>query len=404
MSDELTTLLLAEEVPVDPTAAFADALLDRCLNELRPRRRLGLVVALTFVAALIAAGAATATYFATRESAAPAQPPPAGLTIIRTLPSSNAVSTVAALIDGRLRTVWHCPHHIWCGVLTSMAWSPDGRHLAITLGEIGGRSGYVGLHVIDVASGADHHLGVPRIAHAERTQPLRVLRQQAEASTAHLGCPLPSQVAWSPDSKHLAYTCGDDLARGGAPTAIYIIRRDGSDHRRLETGTTTAYSPTWSADGKRIAFSTEPYPRLTYSCCSDDPVQHLRGRVYSVGLDGSHRVLVARDAASPAYSPNGKAIAFETTCGVRTVAVGAPTFAEPRCRNSQTTGGLSWSPDGSTIAVASLEGVTLLAPDGTVVGNPYTQDARGVYEVAAPAWAPTGAIARQLAPRGRPGY
>jgi dipeptidyl aminopeptidase/acylaminoacyl peptidase len=404
MSDPLTTLLVANEVPIDPPAPFADALLDRCLHELRPRRRRGLVVALALVAALVVAGAATATYFATRDSAAPAPPPPSGLTIIRTLPSSNAVSTIAAVVDGKLRTVWHCPHRVWCGVLTSMAWSPDGRHLALTLGEIGGRSGYVGLHVIDVATGADHHIGAPKIPHPEREQSSTVLGWIVGSLVSHLGCPLPSQVAWSPDSSHLAYTCGDDLARGGQPTAIYIIRRDGSDRRQLETGTKTAYSPTWSADGKRIAFSTEPYPRLTYHCCSDDPVQHLRGRVYSVGLDGSQRVLVARDAASPAYSPDGKAIAFETTCGVRTVAVGAPTFAEPRCTHSPTTGGLSWSPDGSTIAVASLQGVTLLAPDGTVVGNPYTQDARGAYEVAAPAWAPAGAIARLLAPRGRSGY
>lgn len=404
MSDPLTTLLLADEVPVDPPAAFGDALLDRCLHELRPRRRRGLVVTLAFVAALVVVGAATATYFATRESAAPAQPSPSGLTIIRTLPGSNAVSTIAAVVDGRLRTVWHCPHHIWCGVLTSMAWSPDGRHLAMTLGEIGGRSGYVGLHVIDVATGADHHIGAPKISHPERAQSSTVLHWIVGSLISHLGCPLPSQVAWSPDSRQLAYSCGDDLARGGTPTVIYTIRRDGSDRRRLATGTKTAYSPTWSADGTRIAFSTEPYPRLTYHCCSDDPLRHLRGRVYSVGLDGSHRVLVARDAASPAYSPNGTAIAFETTCGVRTVAVGAATFAEPRCSHSSTTGGLSWSPDGSTIAVASLQGVTLLAPDGRVVGNPYAQDTRGVYEVAAPAWAPTGAIARLLAPRGRPGY
>jgi len=403
LSDPLTPLLAANEVRVDPPAAFANALLDRCLHELRPQRRRGLV-ALAFVAALVVVGAATATYFATRDSAAPAPPSPSGLTIIRTSPSSNAVSTIAAVVGGRLRTVWHCPHHVWCGVLTSMAWSPDGRHLAMTLDEIGGRSGYIGLHVIDVATGVDHHVGAPRIPHAERAQAATVLRRLGTSLTARLGCPLPSQVAWSPDSKQLGYTCGDDLARGGQPTAIYIIRRDGSDRRRLETGTKTAYSPTWSADGKRIAFSTEPYPRLTYHCCSDDPVQHLRGRVYSVGLDGSPRVLVARDAASPAYSPNGKTIAFETTCGVRTVSIGAPTFAEPRCRHSPTAGGLSWSPDGSTIAIASLHGVTLLAPDGTVVGNPYTQDARGAYEVAAPAWAPPGAIARLLAPHGRPGY
>jgi dipeptidyl aminopeptidase/acylaminoacyl peptidase len=404
MSDPLTTLLLADEVPVDPPVAFADALLDRCLHELRPGRRRGLVVALAFVATLIVAGAATATYLATRESAAPAPPSATGLTIIRTLPQSNAVSTIAAVVDGRLRTVWRCPHHIWCGVLSSMAWSPDGRHLAMTLGEIGGRSGYVGLHVIDVATGADHHLGAPRLPHLEREQPISVIKRLVDAVTARLGCPLPAQVAWSPDSRQLAYSCGDDLLHGGAPTTIYMIRRDGGDRRRLATGTSTAYWPTWSADGKRIAFSTEPYPRLTYHCCSDDPLQHLRGRVYSIGVDGSHRVLVARDAAAPAYSPDGKRIAFETTCGVRSAAVGAATFLAPTCAHADSVGPPSWAPDGSTLAVAATQGVLLVTPDGTSVGVAVAEDARGAYEVGAPAWAPTEALAHLLSPRGASGY
>jgi Tol biopolymer transport system component len=404
MSDPLTTLLLADEMPVDPPAVFATALLDRCLDELRPRRRRGLVVALAFVAALVVAGAATATYFATRESAAPAQPPESGLTIIRTLPTSNAVSTIAAVVAGRLRTVWHCPHHIWCGVLTSMAWSPDGRHLAMTLGEIGGRSGYVGLHVIDVATGADHHLGVPRLGHLERTQPLSVLERLGKAEISELGCPLPAQVAWSPDSSKLAYSCGDDLLRGGTQTTIYMIRRDGAGRRRLATGTKNAYWPTWSADGKRIAFSTEPDPRLTYHCCSDDPVQHLRGRVYSVGVDGSDRVLVARDAAAPAYSPDGMRIAFETTCGVRSTAVGAAPFAEATCGETDSVGPPSWAPDGSTLAVAARQGVLILTPDGKTVGVAVAEGARGVYEVGAPAWAPSGALARLVGSASRTGY
>ena len=384
MSDPLTALLLADEVPVDPPAGFADALLDRCLHELRPRRR-GLVVALAFVGALVVAGAATATYFATHRS--PTTPPPAptgALTVMETVGAKD-MATISAVLDGRLETVWRCPHGIWCGMLSSIAWSPDGRRLAMTLGEIGGRSRYVGLHVVDVATRADHHIGVP--------------------APTKLGCPLPFDIAWSPDSQRLAYACGDDLRRGLTPTTIYTIRRDGTGRRRLQTGTRSAYSPSWSADGTRIAFSTEPYPRLSARCCSNVPVQHLRGRVYSVGVNGSDRVLVARDAAEPAYAPDGRTIAFATTCGVRTVAVGAAPFAEPTCTGVPYTGFPSWSPDGSTIAVASRQGVLLITPGGRVLGNPVKSLQRGAYYLlGGPTWAPRTAVARLLAPGGRPGY
>jgi Tol biopolymer transport system component len=269
----------------------------------------------------------------------------------------------------------------------------------MTLGEVGGLSGYVGLHVIDVATRTDHHVGAPAIAHPERTQPETVLSRLVYASIAHLGCPLPFQVTWSPDSKRLAYVCGDDLLRGGAPTRIYTIRADGSGRRRLPTGTTTAYWPSWSPDGKRIAFSTEPYPRLTYRCCSDDPVHHLRGTIYSVGVEGGSRVLVAKNAAAPGYSPDGRTIAFETMCGVRSTPVGAEPFVAPLCPRWTTMGTPNWSPDGSTLAVALRDGgVLLLTPDGRTVGS-VSSGAPG-----APAWAPTGAVARLLAPRGRPGY
>ena len=58
----------------------------------------------------------------------------------------NGVSRIAAVgPGGRLRTLWRCPERgVFCGDLTSIAWSPDGKRLAFTLDELGGMSGYVG--------------------------------------------------------------------------------------------------------------------------------------------------------------------------------------------------------------------------------------------------------------------
>jgi hypothetical protein len=70
-SHELDAALATVDRPVDPRAAFADALLDRCLDELRPRaartrirhRHVALAIA---VLCLVVAAAATATYLATQ--------------------------------------------------------------------------------------------------------------------------------------------------------------------------------------------------------------------------------------------------------------------------------------------------------------------------------------------------
>ena len=261
-------LLVGLDGPIAPRAAFADALLSRCLSELEPRRgwrsmprtRSGRVVAV-LAAFLILAAVATATYIALRRQAA--LPRPAELTLIkltsgRITGSHPGLATIQAVgRGGRLRNVWQCPDRTWCGDLTSMAWSPTGRQLAITLGEIGGRSGYVGLHVIDADTGLDRHLGVPAIAHSEREQPTSVLNRLMRASTRALGCPLPHEVTWAPNGKSLAYVCGDDLLQGGVGTTLYLINTDGTRRRRVRTGTPAAYWPSFSPDGTRIAFATD---------------------------------------------------------------------------------------------------------------------------------------------------
>jgi TolB protein len=67
--------------------------------------------------------------------------------------------------------------------------------------------------------------------------------------------------AWSPDSEWIAFSSDRDSTHPKnqfrAPihsTEIYVMRRDGSEVRRITMSAATAGSPSWSPDGSRIAY------------------------------------------------------------------------------------------------------------------------------------------------------
>ena len=102
---------------------------------------------------------------------------------------------------------------------------------------------------------------------------------------------------WSPSGTQLAFTSD----RSGTPQ-IYIVSTDGSNLRRLTTSESYADRPTWSpAPRNEIAFAARSGPGF------DIKVYDLAG--------GQTRQLTFGEGTneSPAYSPNGRHIAFTTT-------------------------------------------------------------------------------------------
>src|SRR5262249_9344057 len=145
-----------------------------------------------------------------------------------------------------------CSNSRDCGAVTSVAWAPDGRRLAFTQTELGGRA--VGLHVLDVATGSDIQIPVLHMRDPTPTRSDAVLRPFVTEELRVLGCTFPTDVAWAPDGIRIACSC---QLQGGR-TGIFVIDVDGSNRLAVPTGVANAVEPTWSADGRRIAFATAP--------------------------------------------------------------------------------------------------------------------------------------------------
>jgi Tol biopolymer transport system component len=159
--------------------------------------------------------------------------------------------------------------------------------------------------------------------------------------------------AWSPDGKWIAFTSERDSPKG-APllyTAVFVMRPDGTGLRRLTDPQTIAGSPSWSPDGKRLAYyeaSFEEADRIVSVArpggttqiatvevaggerrvltsgkgekwsprwWSDDRIAYVRGGPEG-GLaftDGSGGI--AGDFRSPVWSPDGRRMLFHRDVG-----------------------------------------------------------------------------------------
>jgi Tol biopolymer transport system component len=109
---------------------------------------------------------------------------------------------------------------------------------------------------------------------------------------------------WSPDGEQLVFTGFD-----GGLTDLYVVKRDGSDLRRLTNDRYADFHPVWSPDGKTIAFATDRGPATDF-----DHLRFSNWRIALYRLDsGAIEILPGMDRGkniNPMWSPDGRAIAF----------------------------------------------------------------------------------------------
>ena len=192
------------------------------------------------------------------------------------------------------------------------------------------------------------------------------------------------QIAWSPDSRRVAYTATPSAAPFSL-SHLYVAEADGSNTSQIGGAALAAFEPAWSPKGTQIAFmSLKPTPGL-----------------WLIDPDGSDAHPLTRSHGSgwafwnAQWSPDGSQLAFlGGDDGAHDVwIIDADGSRE---RNLSNTPGddwwPSWSPDGSRIAVVESatpgsEGHFMVVNrDGT---DPVSLEGPGV-DGNLPVWSPDG--------------
>jgi Tol biopolymer transport system component len=212
-------------------------------------------------------------------------------------------------------------------------WSPDGRRIAFLRGRLQSRT-------VDVSTWSPtpaNCSGSPRrcvfrfylyhlyVVHADGSGLRRLTRSgtgtyqlvwspdgrtiyfgrylvSADGSGARRLPYIPLTAVWSPDGRRIAFVRGLPVPTQSGPTGrnreIYVMNADGSGSRRLTHNRAYDGEPAWSPDGRKIAFQS---------------TRKGNTEIYVMNADGSGKRNLTRHPAQdgrPSWSPDGRRIAF----------------------------------------------------------------------------------------------
>jgi Tol biopolymer transport system component len=175
------------------------------------------------------------------------------------------------VLDVAERTVMRLIDHPARDVMP--AWSPDGRQIAFVSDRQDGQQIWLTTPEGGPPSVVTH--GLP---------PGYILRPR-----------------WSPDGSKLAFAAGDDVS---GQRRLYTVNRDGSQLRAI-TPPGDGANPSWAPGGTRLVFDATPE--------GNDESSNGQFELFAVNVDGTDLRRLTHDRVNdwcPSWSPDGKTLAF----------------------------------------------------------------------------------------------
>ena len=181
---------------------------------------------------------------------------------------------------------------------------------------------------------------------------------------------------WSPDGTRIAFVSNYYGPKGSyfESYGLYLSEASGAGPRRIVDMARITGPPSWSPDGRRIAFlargGIQPgeWPNTN--------------NVYTVDSHGSNLTMLAKASSPPVWSPDGSHIAFlrggdrDSLFVIKPDGSGMRKLADPIQRRNWTPDArLSWSPDGSEILLQEYPFVRIK------VDEPNYPEGRAPYAV-----------------------
>ena len=259
-------------------------------------------------------------------------------------------------------------HQVCCG-----SWSPDGRYFIYVLNQ-GSKSSlwllpesfssrpHLVTGEIELASGpvdfwrspvmsADGH--VYAIGEEARGETVQLLPGLSGGTTTFLGGLSADMIAYSHDGKWISYISYPD-------GALWRAQFDGSDRLRLTQPGQLAYAPQWSPDDRSIVY------------VSLLPGQ--RGVIQEIPAEGGESRTIVDDELNPTYptfSPDGKTLAFSVGIGFGVAPASIPCIRIlnlesekiERLPGSESLWMSRWSPDGQRLAAVTTDRHRLMLYD-----------------------------------------
>ena len=182
---------------------------------------------------------------------------------------------------------------------------------------------------------------------------------------------------WSPDGKRIAFHSTRD-----GDYEVFTMNADGSGVTQLTDNLSADQVPAWSPDGKKLVFVSDRDGDL---------------EIFIMNADGTGQTQVTHNACTeynPAWAPDGTQIAFRSDCDgdaeIYVMSVDG-TAVTQLTNNAASDDGPAWAPDGKRMAFASdRDGdweIYVMNADGTGVTQ-LTNNIGAVDFI--PAWSPDG--------------